>query len=147
MVLRPINNCEQQSICIFRLANEPIDNISARKKIRFRPLLRLRYDTTPTQLKEILDNIRSLLDSDPQVLLDGQRVRFMEISDDGLIVEVNSYLNTTDWATYLEMAEVLNLQIMQIISGAKTSLSAPARTLYLDSGGTMEAPEAGVGVA
>lgn len=64
----------------------------------------------------------------------------MEIADDGLIVEVNCYLDTTDWATYLEIVEALNLQILQIISGANTSLSAPARTLYLDSDGVTETP-------
>ncbi len=115
-----------------RLANEPIDNISARQKIRYRPILRLRYDTTPEQLRQILDGIRNLFSSHEQVLQDNHRVRFNEIADDALLVEAHAYLNTTDWAKYLELAEELNISILEIVAAAGTSLSLPARTLHVE---------------
>jgi MscS family membrane protein len=115
-----------------RLANEPIDNISARQMIRYRPILRLRYDTTPEQMQQILSGIRDLLDSHEQILPDSQRVRFKEIADDALLIEANSYLNTTDWAMYLELAEGLNIRILEIVADAGTSLSLPAKTLHLE---------------
>ena len=115
-----------------RLANEPIDNISARRMIRYRPILRLRYDTTPEQMQQILNGIRDLLRSHEQILPDSQRVRFKEIADDALLIEANSYLNTTDWPTYLELAEELNIRILQIVADAGTSLSLPAKTLHLE---------------
>lgn len=117
-----------------QLANEPIDNISARKKIWYRPFLRLRYDTTPEQLQQILEGIRSLLSSDEQVLQDNHRVRLKEIAEDALVVEVYAYLATTDWAEYLEIAEGLNIQILKIVSQAGTSLYPPARAVQLDQG-------------
>jgi MscS family membrane protein len=79
-----------------RLANEPIDNISARKKILYRPVLRLRYDTTPEQLQHILDGIREVFGSHDRVLQDNHRVRFKEIADDALLIEVYAYLDTKD---------------------------------------------------
>ncbi len=115
-----------------RLANEPIDNISARQMIRYRPILRLRYDTTPEQMQQVLTGIRDLFSSHEQILPDSQRVRFKEIADDALLIEANSYLNTTDWATYLELAEELNIRILQIVADAGTSLSLPAKTLHLE---------------
>jgi MscS family membrane protein len=115
-----------------QLANEPIDNISARKKIRYRPILRLRYDTTPEQMQHILNGVRDLFESHEQVLQDGHRVRFYEIADDALLVEANAYLNTTVWATYLELAEELNIRILEIVAKAGTSLSLPAKTLHLE---------------
>jgi MscS family membrane protein len=115
-----------------RLASEPIDNISARKKIRYRPILRLRYDTTPEQMQHILNGVRDLFGTHEQVLQDGHRVRFYEIADDALLVEANAYLNTTEWATYLELAEELNILILEIVAGAGTSLSLPAKTLHLE---------------
>ena len=114
------------------LANEPIDNISARKKIRYRPILRLRYDTSPEQMQQVLNGIRELLEADEQILAESQRVRFMEIADDALLVEVNAYLGTTDWATYLELAEGLNIRILEIVAQAGTKLSLPAKTLHLE---------------
>jgi MscS family membrane protein len=116
-----------------QLASEPIDNISAREKIWYRPILRLRYDATPEQLRQILEGIRDLLSSHARVLQDDNpRVRFKEIADDALLVEVYAYLATTDWAEYLELAEELNIRILEIVAQAGTSLSLPARTLHVE---------------
>ena len=118
-----------------RLANEPIDNISARKKVLFRPNLRLRYDTTPEQLQQVLDGARELLSSHERVVQDGHRARFREIADDGLLIEIYAYLNTTDWAVYLELAEELNMKILGVVTAAGTSLSPPARMLHIEQAG------------
>jgi MscS family membrane protein len=115
-----------------RLATEPIDNISAREKILYRPILRLGYDTTPQQLLEISEGIRNLLSSHEKVLEENNRVRFKEIADDALLVEVYAYLATTDWSEYLELAEKLNIRILEIIAQAGTSLALPAQTLYVE---------------
>ena len=115
-----------------RLATEPIDNISARSKILYRPVLRLRYDTTPEQLQHILDGIRELFSSHERVLQDNHRVRFKEIADDALLVEVYGYVATTDWSVYLELAEELNMRILEIVAQAGTTLSLPARTLHIE---------------
>jgi len=115
-----------------RLANEPIDNISARSKILYRPVLRLRYDTTPEQLQHILDGIRELFSAHHRIHQDNHRVRFKEIADDALLVEVYAYLDTTDWAEYLELAEELNMRILEIVAQAGTTLSLPARTLHIE---------------
>ena len=121
-----------------RLANEPIDNISSRGKTRYRSILRLRYDTTPEQLSQILVGIRGLLSSHEKVLPDNHRVRFTEIAADALLVEVYLYLATTVWAEYLELAEKLNIQILEIIAAAGTSLSLPARALHIEQSGAIK---------
>jgi MscS family membrane protein len=115
-----------------RLANEPIDNFSAREKILYRPTLRLRYDTTPEQLTHILDGIRDYFSSHDRILQDNHRVRFKEIADDALLIEVYAYLNTKDWSVYLELAEELNMRILEIVAQAGTTLSLPARTLHIE---------------
>jgi MscS family membrane protein len=121
-----------------KLASEPIDNISARNKILFRPNLRLRYDTTPEQLQQLLAGIRALFESHERILQEGHRVRFIKIADDALVVELYAYLNTTIWSEYLELAEDLNFKILEIIAQAGTTLSPPARTVHIeqrDAGG------------
>ncbi len=123
-----------------RLANEPIDNISARHKILYRPILRLRYDTTPEQILQIIDNISELFGSHNRILQDNHRVRFKEIADDALLVEVYAYLDTKEWAVYLELAQELNIRILEIVAQAGTTLSPPARTLHIEqSDGTGKA--------
>jgi MscS family membrane protein len=118
-----------------RLANEPIDNISARSKILYRPTIRLRYDATPAQLQQILKGIRDYLSEHERVLHDGQRVRFIEIADDALLIEVFAHIDTKVWAEYLELAEGINIRILEIVAQAGTSLSLPARTLHVEQSG------------
>jgi len=118
-----------------RLATEPIDNISARKKILYRTNLRLKYDTSPEQLQQILDGVRELFDSFEKVLPEGHRVRFKEIGSDALLVELYAYLDTTSWTEYLELAENLNIQTLDIVAKAGTSLALPAQTLHIEETG------------
>lgn len=115
-----------------RLANEAIDNISARKKIRYRPILRLRYDTRPEQIRKILVGIRELLAAHERVLQEGPRVNFLEIGDEALVIEGSAYLDTTVWSEYLELAGGLNLAILEVIEGAGAKL---ARPIFHEHGG------------
>ncbi len=115
-----------------RLANEPIDNISARSKILYRPTLRLKYDTSPEQLQSILDGIRQLLVDHDRVLQDNHRARFKEFADDALLVEVYAFFGTQDWAEYLELSEDLNMRILQTVAKAGTTLALPSKTLHIE---------------
>jgi MscS family membrane protein len=115
-----------------RLVNEPIDNISARGNIWYHPILRLRCDTTPDQLRHVLEGVRDLLSSHERVVQDNHRVRFDKFTKHSLSVEVYAYLTTVDWAEYLELAEGLNIRILEIVSQAGTGLFLPARTLIIE---------------
>ena len=126
-----------------RLAAEAIDNISAREKILYRPILRLRYDTSSEQLRQVLEGIRELFAAHQRVLQDNHRVRFKEIADDALLVEAYAYLDTTEWAEYLELAEELNIQILEIVARAGTTLSLPARALHVEQMPTVGNADAG----
>lgn len=116
-----------------RLATEAIDNISARRKILYRPTLRLRYDATPDQIRAVLSGVREALEDNDRVLMD-YRVRFKDIGKDALMIEVFAYFDTTDWMEYLELAESMNLKVLDIVASAGTSLSLPASTLKIEQG-------------
>ncbi len=117
------------------LATMPIDNISAREKILYRPNLRLRYDTEPGKIRRVLEGIRELLSKHERVLEEGSRVRFNEIGEDALKIEVFAYLDTTVWQEYLELAEEINLLILDVVAREGTSLSLPASTLHIEQSG------------
>lgn len=82
-----------------------------------------------------MDGIRQMLAGHERVLEDGQRVRFIEIADDALKIEVFFYIDTTVWAEYLEIAEELNLRILEIVADVGTTLSLPASTFRIEQGG------------
>jgi len=114
-----------------KLSREEIINISARASILYQPTLRLGYDTSAEQIQQILEGIRDLFTSHKRIVQGNHRVRLKEIADDALLVEVWGYLNTTVWVEYLELAEELNLRILEIVAQAGTTLSLPARSLHI----------------
>jgi MscS family membrane protein len=114
-----------------RLSTEAIDNFSARRKILYRPELRVQQDTTPDQMETILAGIRELFDTHDRVLKEGQRVRFRDFASDALLIEAFAYVDTTDWVDYLAVAEDLNLGIHRIVIDAGSGLSLPARALRM----------------
>lgn len=115
-------------------ADMQLENFSERERICYHPTIRLRYDATPDQVRYVLVQIRKLLYSHPRVDPDPARVRFIGYGDSSLDLEVFAYVQTTDWSDYLEVAEDLNLRILDIIVQAGTALAYPTRTVSLERG-------------
>jgi len=117
-----------------KLAGEYIDNYSLRNKFRYRPDIRLRYDTSPDQIRYILVEIRKLLYSHPKVISKDARVRFMGFGPHSFDIRPNVYVATTDFAEYLKIAEDLNLRMIDIIKQAGTYFALPSQTMFTEQG-------------
>ncbi|HSF14015.1 MAG TPA: hypothetical protein VLK65_00520 [Vicinamibacteria bacterium] len=122
-------------------ADMQLENFAERERIWYHPTIRLRYDATPDQVRYVLVQVRKLLYSNPRVDPDPARVRFIGYGDSSLDLEVFAYVRTTDWSDYLEVAEDLNLRILDIIVQAGTALAYPTRTVSLERG-NQPTPEA-----
>jgi MscS family membrane protein len=107
-----------------------LENFSRREKLWYHPRIRLRYETTPDQVRYILVEVHKLLYAHPKVIPDGARVRFVEFGEYSLELEVFAYIDVKDYAQYLEVAEDLNLRIIDVVKAAGTELAVPARIDY-----------------
>jgi len=112
-----------------------VENISAREKIRFWPTLRLRYDTTPEQLRTLMNNILEMLEQHEQVYDEPLRVRLTDFDEDAILVKVHSFLKTTDFPESLEIGEDLNFRIMDIIDSAGARFALPGKSIYMEGEG------------
>jgi MscS family membrane protein len=108
-----------------------LENFAAREKIWFHPRLGLRYETTPDQLRYVLVELRRMLYAHPKVDPDPARVRFVGFGASSLDLDIYAYVRTSDYNTYLEIAEDLNLRIMDIVAKAGTGFAFPSSTTYL----------------
>jgi MscS family membrane protein len=115
-------------------AHLQLENFSKRKKIWYHPQIRLRYGTTPDQVRYILVEIRKLLYSHPKVLSDPARIRFEGLGPSSLNLEIFAYVNVTDYGEFLDVAEDLNLRIMEIVANAGAAFALPSQTLYVERG-------------
>jgi MscS family membrane protein len=111
-----------------------LDNFAKRDKIWYHPRIRLRYETTPDQVRYILVEVRKVLYAHPKVLSDPARIRFVEFGQYSLDLDVFAYVDVTDYGEFLEVAEDLNLRIMEIVAKAGSSFAVPAQRMYVERG-------------
>jgi MscS family membrane protein len=113
------------------LANMNVENLSRRDKNLFQTKIGLRYETTPDQLRSILESISQLLTEHAKVDSTVRRVRFIGFGESSLDLEIFCLILTRDWNEFMEIREGLLLKIMDLVNDARTGFAFPSRTLYL----------------
>lgn len=130
-----VRTLDRTLVCLpnSQISNMSLETLSARDKFWFHPVLSLRFETTASQLRSVLSDIRNLLLSHSSIERSSVRVRFLAIAKSSLDVEVFSYLYASDWTEFLEIQEQLLLHVMEIIEHAGTEIAFPSQTMYLSS--------------
>jgi len=89
-----------------------IENFSRRDRIWFHPTLRLRRDTTPEKVSQMMDTTLAILRDHPLVQPADVPVRFTKITDYSLDLEVFAYVATADFNEYLKVQTALLLRLL-----------------------------------
>lgn len=112
------------------LSANNIENYAFRDRFFFGPVLDLRCETTPDQIRFLLVEIKSILYAHPMVNSDDARVRFIGFGASSLRIEISSYIMVSTLDTSLEVKEDLLLRIMDIVAESGTGFAFPSQTLY-----------------
>jgi len=123
-------------------ADMQLENFADRDKVLFRPQLRLRYDTSPDQIRYILVEAKKMLAAHPKVDPDPARIRFTGFGTHALELNFFSYVTTSDYNEYLEIAEDLHLRIMDIVAEAGAALAVPTQSVLVEQSGPPDAERA-----
>lgn len=102
-----------------------LENISERERISFRPNLMLAAKTKQQDLMAFMADCKALLQAHEKVDRDPCRVCFKGFTPWALQVDVLSYVNTTDFALYMEIVEELNLAILGLLNEHNCELANP----------------------
>jgi MscS family membrane protein len=113
-------------------ADMKLENFTDREKIRYHPVIKLSRKTSPDQIRCVLVEVSKMLSSHPDVDPNPARVRFEGFGSDSLDIGIFAYVLRTDYSEYLEVAEDLNLRIMDIISQAGTELALPIQNVWFE---------------
>jgi len=116
-----------------QLAMAILENFSLREKFWFHHVLRLRYETSGSTMRTILDGVKTHLAQDRRVERGSARVRFITFGASSLDVEIFAYVFAGDWPQFLEVQQELLLDIMDNVQRADASLALPSQTVYLAS--------------
>jgi MscS family membrane protein len=112
-------------------ASMQIENYTKRDDFFYNPILGLRYETTPDQLRYLLIELRAMLYAHPKVINHTMRVNFTELAAHALNIEVGSYIKAGNNDEATDIKEDLNLRIMDIVAKSGTGFAFPSQTIYL----------------
>ncbi|MCE7063878.1 mechanosensitive ion channel family protein [Dyadobacter sp. CY326] len=113
------------------LSSLKIENYAYRERFWFHPTFSLRVETTPDQIRQLIQDLRNVLLAHPRVNPDPARVRFIEVGLSGVKIEVFAYIDTADMNVFLEIQEELLLKMMDVITGSGTSFVISSQTVSL----------------
>jgi len=119
-----------------------LENFSLREHMWYHPTIRLRYETTPNQLRYILVEVRKMFYAHPKMLPSPARIRFEGFGEHSLDLQVFAFLDVDDPDNFTEVAEDLNLRIMDIVAKAGTEFAIPAQAVYVQRGKGLDETQA-----
>ena len=104
-----------------------LENFDRRDKMWFHSTLNLRRDTTPEQVRALLQSITRILKDHPKVETGGLPARFVGIGTYSLDVEIFAYVRTIDGDEFMNIQQDLFLSIMDAVQAAGTALAVPTQ--------------------
>ena len=100
--------------------------------------LPFRFDTTLEQMQTIIDGIDAMARAHVKVIEDSVRVRFVQFTNNALIIRARIYVDESDFSAYLEVVGELNLSIMKIVEDAGAHFVEGASKVMLEYGNASE---------
>lgn len=112
-----------------RVADLRIESFSERDRLRLFTTMRLSIGTTPEQLRAVIAGVEKCLRAQPKLWTESFTVRFVQLNEASLDVEVMAWFLTTDWNEFTLIRQELLLQFLEQIAAAGTSLAVPYRRI------------------
>ncbi len=113
-----------------KLADMRAETFAFRDRVRLFTNLGLVYGTTADQLRAILAGLEDALRAQPKLFPEGVSVRFTELKESALNVEVNAWF-AADWNEFTLVRQELLLHFLRIVEEAGSALAFPTRTVHL----------------
>ncbi|MFL6350631.1 MAG: hypothetical protein ACJ74Z_02095 [Bryobacteraceae bacterium] len=115
-----------------------LENFSRRDRIWFHPMLRLRRDTQPEQVAQLMRTIKKMLEGHDMVDASGVPLRFTKISPESFDVEVFAYVLTPDYDEFLQIQSELLLKILEAASRLGVRFAVPFQESVVRPSETVE---------
>ncbi len=107
-----------------------LENYSKRDRMWFHPTIRLRRDTSPDQVRQMMEEITQILEKHEMVDASGVPLRFSKITDQTLDLDIFAYVLTPDSNQFLKAQSDLLLQILEASYRLGIGLAVPIQEEY-----------------
>ena len=123
------------------LTDAAVTNWSRLSKRRLDFYVGLSYQTTASQMRDILQQIRDMLKDRDTIDTESVIVNFVEFDDSALNIRIIAYILLADWAEFTTEQEQINLEIMDIVETVGVSMAFPSTSVYIESYPTVNSPK------
>ena len=106
-------------------ATASIENLSLRRRILHSQTVRLKLTSTAAKVSEVLTQLSEVLKTDPDVVQGECRVRSFELGEFSMNIEVFAHISTTDWGSFLEISERINLATKEVLAKVGVEIAYP----------------------
>jgi MscS family membrane protein len=117
-----------------------LENFDRRDKTLFHVTLNLKRDTTPEQMRTLLQSITKLLKDNPKFETGALPARFVGIGTYSLDIEIFIYVLTLDGDEFMTIQQQLLLAIMDAVASVGTALAVPTQATITYPGQPVPAP-------
>jgi MscS family membrane protein len=115
------------------VAAEAITNLSRFTSRRVEQVFGLTYNSKPDQLEAVVQEIRALIESQPEVNVPDTHVYFRDFNASSLDLWVVYVVKDPDFAKHMALRQRLNLAIMRAIEARGLAFAFPTQTLHVAS--------------
>jgi len=125
------------------LANATVENHSLMPKRRIKFTLGVTYDTSPDQMRLLVQQIEDYLRANSDINQEFVMVKFTEMGASSLDILVYCFTVTTDWVKHLQARQDVQLAVMDLVEGMGLGIAFPTQTLHLVDESEVPTIEAG----
>jgi MscS family membrane protein len=111
-------------------ANMQIINWASCDSMLIESTIRLRYETTPDQLRYVLTKFREMFLAHPKIDQNSARIRFVGYGESSQNVSIRVYATTQDWNEFFAIQEDVFLRVGEIVAASGTQFAFPSQTVY-----------------
>ncbi len=108
-----------------------INNFRKMEKRRIAMNIGVTYETESTKLRKIPVIIEKIINDQKETEFD--RAHLKEFGDSALMFEVVFYINSSDYAVYMEAQQQINLQLIEAFTNEKINFAYPTQHLFVQN--------------
>ena len=120
----------------YKFAEQSVTNFTRRHHRRIRWLIGLEYRTDINQLRNIRNEISTLIKNENDFAKNDNAsfyVRIDSFSESSIDMLVQAFTVTNDWGEYLKIKENLAVKIIEIVEKNKAGFAFPSQSIYVES--------------
>jgi MscS family membrane protein len=114
-----------------KLSEMRIESYSARDRMRLACTIGLVYETTASQMRDVLEGLERVLREHPRIYSETVVVRLKEFGASSLDIEVMAWFLTQDWGEFQGFRQEILLGFMDVVEKAGSSFAFPTRTVHV----------------